>query len=372
MGHGLYGLSGTKWRSPGVPVWGPARLFIGIWVHQALTTHGDLLRQHDKLLRTLMGSSAATSRAVPELTQQLPGAARVTGTALRSAAVDALAGVRGLHACDPEPFKEDLDKCWGFLLLCWLVFEQRPLSFTTDGEFSYWTAEGQSADVGAVHERLGNLTFDELEDSFKAVFDHLNHTGTATEHLFAICPGSTSLCLVCGGRGSVYPLKQIIPLCTHSLSSWSRAPVHSGSARLTFHASRSSRRFSSGGTRPGSPATLVSIALCISSSRPWCGTPKRSACAMCGRGKWRHKPPAGLLTVLLTPWCPWSRIALDFITGLPPSGGDTSILTGVDRFSKAAHLVPQPKLPSPSLTVCLQGLARVLRRVRGDSEPMFR
>ncbi len=34
------------------------------------------------------------------------------------------------------------------------------------------------------------------------------------------------------------------------------------------------------------------------------------------------------------------------MTGLPLSAGNTVILTVVDRFSKAAHFIPLPKLPS--------------------------
>lgn len=47
---------------------------------------------------------------------------------------------------------------------------------------------------------------------------------------------------------------------------------------------------------------------------------------------------------------PWSHIALDFITGLPPSAGKTVILTVVDRFSKSAHFIPLTKLPSAKET----------------------
>ncbi|KAL3983525.1 myosin XVIII [Sarotherodon galilaeus] len=53
-------------------------------------------------------------------------------------------------------------------------------------------------------------------------------------------------------------------------------------------------------------------------------------------------PPSGLLQPLPTPCRPWSHIALDFITGLPPSSGNSTILTIVDRFSKA--VVKGPKL----------------------------
>lgn len=35
---------------------------------------------------------------------------------------------------------------------------------------------------------------------------------------------------------------------------------------------------------------------------------------------------------------------MDFVTGLPPSGGNNTILTIVDRFSKVVHFVPLPKL----------------------------
>ncbi|KAL0168942.1 hypothetical protein M9458_037164, partial [Cirrhinus mrigala] len=50
---------------------------------------------------------------------------------------------------------------------------------------------------------------------------------------------------------------------------------------------------------------------------------------------------------------PWSHIALDFVSGLPPSRGFTVILTVVDRFSKAVHFVPLPKLPSAKETAQL-------------------
>ena len=42
---------------------------------------------------------------------------------------------------------------------------------------------------------------------------------------------------------------------------------------------------------------------------------------------------------------PWSHIASDFVTGLPSSQSHTTVLTIVDRFSKAAHFIPLRKLP---------------------------
>ncbi len=42
----------------------------------------------------------------------------------------------------------------------------------------------------------------------------------------------------------------------------------------------------------------------------------------------------------------WSHIAIDFVTDLPNSRNYTTILTVIDRFSKACRLIPLPKLPS--------------------------
>lgn len=51
------------------------------------------------------------------------------------------------------------------------------------------------------------------------------------------------------------------------------------------------------------------------------------AYSICAQSKPSHRPPAGLLYPLSIPSHPWSHIALDFVTGLPPSGGNTVILT---------------------------------------------
>ncbi|KAI2646401.1 Transposon Tf2-6 polyprotein [Labeo rohita] len=58
----------------------------------------------------------------------------------------------------------------------------------------------------------------------------------------------------------------------------------------------------------------------------------------------------GSLQPLPIPSRPWSHIALDFVTALPPSQGNTVVLTVVDRFSKAVHFIPLPKLPSAKET----------------------
>lgn len=71
-----------------------------------------------------------------------------------------------------------------------------------------------------------------------------------------------------------------------------------------------------------------------------------AACQVCVRGKASHQPPAGLVRPLPVPSRPWSHIAVDFVTGLPPSEGNTTILTIVDRFSKSAHFIALQKLLS--------------------------
>ncbi len=74
------------------------------------------------------------------------------------------------------------------------------------------------------------------------------------------------------------------------------------------------------------------------------------SCPVCTQSKSSNSPPAGLLRPLPSPSHPWSHIALDFVTGLPPSAGNSVVLTVVDRFSKTARFIPLPKLPAAKET----------------------
>ncbi|KAL0147880.1 hypothetical protein M9458_056801, partial [Cirrhinus mrigala] len=69
-------------------------------------------------------------------------------------------------------------------------------------------------------------------------------------------------------------------------------------------------------------------------------------CTTCNITKTSHQRPAGLLQPLPVPQRPWSHIAVDFITDLPPSHNYTTILTVIDRFSKACRIIPMAKLPT--------------------------
>lgn len=128
---------------------------------------------------------------------------------------------------------------------------------------------------------------------------------------------------------------------------------------------------------PGVTRTLALI-----SQRFWWPSMKEdvqkfvAACDICVRNKSGNRPPAGFLRPLPVPHRPWSHIAADFVTGLPNSDGNACILTMVDCFSKAAHFVPLPKLPSAKQTAellvlhvfCLHGLPS---DVVSDRDPQF-
>ena len=62
-----------------------------------------------------------------------------------------------------------------------------------------------------------------------------------------------------------------------------------------------------------------------------------SQCLVCQQTKYDTKKPTSLLQPLPIPSAIWEDLSLDFITGLPPSHGFTTILVVVDCFSKGAH-----------------------------------
>lgn len=54
----------------------------------------------------------------------------------------------------------------------------------------------------------------------------------------------------------------------------------------------------------------------------------------------------GLLQPLDVPERPWTHLSIDFVTGLPTSRGNTTILAVVDNFFKMIDFIALPKLPS--------------------------
>lgn len=89
-------------------------------------------------------------------------------------------------------------------------------------------------------------------------------------------------------------------------------------------------------------------------------------CVSLRQGKILPLPPLRRATPV--PGRPWSRITLDFVTGLPPSHGNTI----VDRFSKSVHFVALSKLPTAHETgsprqhvLCLHGIPLDMASDRG-------
>ncbi|KAK5935669.1 hypothetical protein CgunFtcFv8_021011 [Champsocephalus gunnari] len=101
-----------------------------------------------------------------------------------------------------------------------------------------------------------------------------------------------------------------------------------------------------------------------------------AACTVCARNKTSTEAQMGLLQPLPVPHRPWSHISMDFVTGLPISKGNTTVLTVVDRFSKMAHFISLSKLPSAKETaeVMLSHVFRIHgfpRDIVSDRGPQF-
>ena len=94
------------------------------------------------------------------------------------------------------------------------------------------------------------------------------------------------------------------------------------------------------------------------------------ACLVCARNKTTSKARTGLLQPLPIPSRPWSDISIDFVTRLPVSQGNTTVLTEVDWFSKLVKFIALPKLPS-TMEIAEMIMNSVFR-VHGFEGPCFR
>lgn len=65
-----------------------------------------------------------------------------------------------------------------------------------------------------------------------------------------------------------------------------------------------------------------------------------SSCTVCQQAKAERVKYPGLLQPLPVPAEAWQTITMDFIEGLPMSGGKNCVLVVVDKFSKFGHFIP--------------------------------
>ena len=75
-----------------------------------------------------------------------------------------------------------------------------------------------------------------------------------------------------------------------------------------------------------------------------------NSCPVCAQCKAPSHLPRGKLQPLPVPQRPLSHLLVDFLTDLPPSQDNTTILVVVDRFSKSCNRLPLPGLPTALLT----------------------
>ncbi|KAK3555746.1 hypothetical protein QTP86_028977 [Hemibagrus guttatus] len=74
------------------------------------------------------------------------------------------------------------------------------------------------------------------------------------------------------------------------------------------------------------------------------------ACPTCAQSWASRQLPEGLLEPLPTPRRPWSHLSVDFLTDLSDSGGFTTVMVVVDRFSKGCKLIPLKGSPTAMQT----------------------
>lgn len=83
-----------------------------------------------------------------------------------------------------------------------------------------------------------------------------------------------------------------------------------------------------------------------------------SQCEICQQAKVEHCKTPGLLQPLPVPLQAWHTVTMDFVEGLPKSGGYDTIMLVVDKFSKFAKFIPLTH-PFTAYTVALAFIQHV-------------
>lgn len=181
----------------------------GDGVQRALHSQGMLLGQHDQHIRSLLDNNQRLLDQVSQLTSQVANLVTLTTlppsaspppvpptVAPGSAAAPAL---REPPTTSPEPFTGELNKCRGFLLQCRLVFQQKPLSFSTESSkvhYALGLLRGKAliwAEAACSTQQIASLSFDDFSSQLEIVFDHPDHAGTATKRLLKLRQGTGSV-----------------------------------------------------------------------------------------------------------------------------------------------------------------------------------
>ena len=99
-------------------------------------------------------------------------------------------------------------------------------------------------------------------------------------------------------------------------------------------------------------------------------------CDICQRFKYDNTASPGLLQPLPIPSTAWTQVTMDFIEGLPHSGGVDVILVVVDRLTKYAHFMGL-KHPYTAVTVAKVYIDQVFKlhglpaSIVSDRDPVF-
>lgn len=99
-------------------------------------------------------------------------------------------------------------------------------------------------------------------------------------------------------------------------------------------------------------------------------------CDVCQRNHYEAMVPLGLLQPNCIPEGAWLDISMDFVEGLPISGGKSVVLVIVDRFTKYAHFLPltHPYSAASMAEAFIQGVFKLYgmsRTINSDSDPIF-
>ncbi|KAJ9557389.1 hypothetical protein OSB04_012003 [Centaurea solstitialis] len=100
------------------------------------------------------------------------------------------------------------------------------------------------------------------------------------------------------------------------------------------------------------------------------------SCHVCQQSKYETAASSGLLQPIEIPDRFWSVVSMDFVEGLPKSGGYTTILVVVDKLSKFAHFLAL-KHPYTVATISQLFLDNITKlygmpdKIISDRDPLF-